>query len=97
MQRAFAEYDHVIQALVPNGPVLAENLVTQQITRRTVPWKGLTKLLGCPLSGGMSSHAEVENAAPVAARWADLSCRGGFCTSRTNENFYDTRRQRFPR
>ena len=44
--------------------VLAENLVTitQQITRRTVPWKGLAKLLGCPLCSWMSCHAEVENA-----------------------------------
>ena len=44
--------------------VLAENLVTvtQQITRCTVPWKGLTKLLGRPLCGRMSRHAELQNA-----------------------------------
>jgi hypothetical protein len=47
--------------------VLAENLVpiTQQITRRTVPWKGLAKLLGRPLCSRMSRYAEVENASPI--------------------------------
>ena len=56
-----------VQGLHLVDEVLAENLVTvaQQITRRTVPRKGLTKLLGCPLCSWMSRHAEVENASPV--------------------------------
>ena len=56
-----------VQGLHLVDEVLAENLVTvaQQITRRTVPRKGLAKLLGCPFRSRMSRHAEVENASPV--------------------------------
>ena len=50
--------------------VFAENqiAVAQQMVRRTVPLKGLTKLLSRPLRGRMSRHAEMENAPPVVSQ-----------------------------
>jgi hypothetical protein len=42
--------------------------IAKQIPRRTVPRKGLTKLLGCPLRSWMSSHAEVQNTPPIVSK-----------------------------
>jgi len=100
VQGAFAEDDHMIQTLAPNGAdeplhigplpgrawrrqhlfdsrrfhllneLMPENpiSVAQQIARRFVPRKGLTKLLGGLLRSRTFRHAEMDNA-PIRVFW----------------------------
>src|SRR5678816_2254130 len=55
---------HLRCELVPKDPVS----VPQQIMRRSVPRKCLTKLLGCPLRGWMRCYADMDNAAPIVCQ-----------------------------
>src|SRR5215467_2368407 len=53
-----------------SNKILAENLITvaQQITRCTVPGKGVAKLLDRPLRCGMSRDAKLDNAPTVVCQ-----------------------------
>ena len=52
---------HLRGELVAKDPVS----VPQQIMRRSVPRERLSKLLSCPLRGGMRCYADMDNASPI--------------------------------
>ena len=52
---------HLLNKVLAKDPIA----VAQQITRRTVPRKGVTKLLNRPLGCGMSGDAKLEDAPTV--------------------------------